>query len=488
MRGFTAATIAALVLCIRAEEEEESEYASYVRVATDANWHETVEKEPLIMVEFYAPWCGACKQMQPYYDKAAKILSELDSPIPLAKLDAIDNTVQAGKVGMTGYPTLKVFRHGVMSDYVGSMSRVDGLEDVLTEFMKGQVGLSSSVISSAKENKETFHKKTLDHVAVVGYFASKTSVDYKYFMQVADTYRGKFAFYHVTDPKVLEDIGYYSANGAVMVYRPWGGKHFKVTYKGAIFKKALSEFVVDNSLPPVGVMNDEMMSLYKAKKSPILRAIVHPDDVSRREQDLIETLKPIQKKHSKSLFFVINEETKEYGHDETELAKGIFVIDDGKKKYQYDASEDGELEAWVAAFVKKELTPYLKSEKIPKAAGAGEVQVVVGKNFNKIVMDKSKDVMLESYAPWCGHCKRLEPVYKELAQAFASSKNLIIAKMDQTANEVPDKAFKATGFPTIVFVTTKDKTPVKYEGQRELEDMVAWIKEHATVKIVEEEL
>ena len=41
-------------------------------------------------------------------------------------------------------------------------------------------------------------------------------------------------------------------------------------------------------------------------------------------------------------------------------------------------------------------------------------RVVVGKNFDEIVNDNTKDVLIEFYAPWCGHCKQLEPKYNEL--------------------------------------------------------------------------
>lgn len=44
------------------------------------------------------------------------------------------------------------------------------------------------------------------------------------------------------------------------------------------------------------------------------------------------------------------------------------------------------------------------------------LQVVVAENFDSIVNDDDKDVLIEFYAPWCGHCKSLEPKYKELGE------------------------------------------------------------------------
>lgn len=40
----------------------------------------------------------------------------------------------------------------------------------------------------------------------------------------------------------------------------------------------------------------------------------------------------------------------------------------------------------------------------------------MAENFDAIVNDDSKDVLIEFYAPWCGHCKSLEPKYKELGE------------------------------------------------------------------------
>ena len=54
-----------------------------------------------------------------------------------------------------------------------------------------------------------------------------------------------------------------------------------------------------------------------------------------------------------------------------------------------------------------------------------------------MVLTADKFVLLEAYAPWCGHCKKLEPIYTELAEKFASNPNVVIAKMDATENEHP---------------------------------------------------
>lgn len=136
---------------------------------------------------------------------------------------------------------------------------------------------------------------------------------------------------------------------------------------------------------------------------------------------------------------------------------------------------------WLLLLAGK-LTPQIKSQSIPKK-NTGPVKVVVGKTFDKIVLDKTKDVLIEFYAPWCGHCKSLEPIYKELGKAVKKEKNLVIAKLDATANDVPEQ-FRVEGFPTIYFAPANNKeNPLKYDGDRTLEGFTKYLKEKATVSL-----
>lgn len=90
----------------------------------------------------------------------------------------------------------------------------------------------------------------------------------------------------------------------------------------------------------------------------------------------------------------------------------------------------------------------MKSEEIPEK-NDGPVKILVGKNFEDEVINNNKDVLVKFYAPWCGHCKTLAPKWEAAAEKLKHNKNIVIAKIDSTANEVPQVTIR--GFPTIKF-------------------------------------
>jgi protein disulfide-isomerase-like protein len=71
--------------------------------------------------------------------------------------------------------------------------------------------------------------------------------------------------------------------------------------------------------------------------------------------------------------------------------------------------------------------------------------------FNKVI-DGSKAALIEFYAPWCGHCKRLTPEYKKLGEAIATNPKLnsrvVIAKVDADQHRELGERFQVQGFPT----------------------------------------
>ena len=81
-------------------------------------------------------------------------------------------------------------------------------------------------------------------------------------------------------------------------------------------------------------------------------------------------------------------------------------------------------------------------------------------------------------APWCGHCKALEPKYETLGKSVLADPSLsgvTIAKMDATANDYDRAAWEVKGYPTIFFKPA-GKKPQLYEGARDADDMLKYIK------------
>lgn len=103
-------------------------------------------------------------------------------------------------------------------------------------------------------------------------------------------------------------------------------------------------------------------------------------------------------------------------------------------------------------------------------------------NFDKIAIS-GKPALVEFFAPWCGHCKTLAPIYEQLAQDFSSQKDKItIAKVDADAEKSLGKRFGIQGFPTIKYFDGKSDKPEDYNGGRDLESLTEFIAKKTGVK------
>lgn len=97
-------------------------------------------------------------------------------------------------------------------------------------------------------------------------------------------------------------------------------------------------------------------------------------------------------------------------------------------------------------------------------------------NFDKVVLKSGKPALVEFFAPWCGHCKTLAPVYEELATNFeAAGSKVTIAKVDADAEKSLGKRFGIQGFPTLKWFDGKSDKPEDYNGGRDLESLTEFI-------------
>lgn len=113
--------------------------------------------------------------------------------------------------------------------------------------------------------------------------------------------------------------------------------------------------------------------------------------------------------------------------------------------------------------------------------------VVVLKESNfEAAMGEFDYALVEFYAPWCGHCKKLAPEYAKAAQELATSNPEIkLCKVDATEEKELASKFEVRGFPTLKFFIKGTSAPIDYEGGRTHPEIVSWLKKRTGPASVE---
>ncbi|CAG8686958.1 14269_t:CDS:2, partial [Acaulospora colombiana] len=410
----------------------------------------------------------------PEYEKAANVLKAEN--IKIASVDCTTEAALCSENDIKGYPTLKVFKEGNASDYNGGRKA-----DLIISYMKKQA--LPAVSDVTVETLDAF--KDSDNIVIIGFWNSKSQNEHDTFNIVAEKLRNDYLFGQTAQDEAAAKAEVTAP--AVVLYKKFD--ELKDVLEGTFDEEKLVEFIKTNSIPLLDEIGPENYASYIDSGLPLAFLFYENDEQRATYGKIIE---PVAKEYKGQINFVYINASKFGGHaDNINLKKqwpafGIQKPEEGLK-YPFDQTKEITTEGiaeFLSKFVNDEIEPSIKSEPIPEK-NDGPVSIVVAHTFEEIIYDKAKDVLVEFYAPWCGHCKKLSPIWDQLGETYSKAKDkIVIAKMNCNDNDIPSNAtFKVSGFPTIKLFKAGDKEIVDYKGDRTLESFIEFIGENAVNKV-----
>jgi len=445
-----------------------------VLVLSDDNFDEAIAKYDYLLVEFYAPWCGHCKKLAPEYEAAAEVLKAQDPPLTIAKVDATEQKALAERFEIKGFPTLAWFNHGTKMDYTGGRTK-----DTIVEWINKKTGPVSAEVDCAG-----MESKAGEAQLALSYFGAMEGDLWDNYMNAArnPAISEKFQFFHTTDGDCASKFGA-SAPGIGLSRRfdesPLG-------YGGAATEDEIVAFAKKASVPRLITFSEDYIEPIFGDKNPAL--ILFTEEADQGYQNVY---KQAAKDLQGEILFVtsgvsegIQSRLAEFVGVEAGDMPTLRLIspEESMLKYVWDgdakAMTGDNVAKFVSDFKAGNLQPHLKSEPIPEPATTEGLTVLVGKSWEDVVKDTSKDVLVKYYAPWCGHCKALAPVWDALAKDVEGIEDLVIAKFDATVNEVAGLDIR--GYPTLKFYPKDNKDGIDYDAGRDEGDFQKWLSEHSS--------
>ncbi|CAN8103344.1 unnamed protein product [Discula destructiva] len=463
-----------LTACVASEDElvvelDKSKFPAFIK------------SNSVVMVDYYAPWCGHCVKFAPKFESAAKKLQQFGVDVKLAKVDCTRQARLCQEHNIRAYPTMKVFKNNeeLYHDYEGPR-RVSAI----VEFMERQTLPTVSDLQT-KQQHDDFLFKEKGEIVLMAYFDSNDDHHPRVLAAAAEKLHEDFPLGKTSDVNAAQAAGV--PFPSLVLYRP--DDEGKVVFDKVWDVDAIKEFAKTGHKPLIGETGAESWRRYTSGSDGPTVFMFHKTEDDRRS--LKKHFSPVAKKYAGSIQFTTAEIPDfqgfaNYLHLRTEPTDSRFpalAIYNGsnKKKYPFDNQQgltEVNIDNFVKSFLDGSLKPSIMSEDIPNQ-DQGPVTTVVANSYDDIVMDANKDVLLYFYRHDCPYCNAMNPVYDTLGSMYKTperAERVVVAKMNLLLNDVHEDI---PYVPYVKLYKAGDKSnPIVYSGDRSARDMVNFIKEH----------
>jgi len=441
-----------------------------------------VSKSEFVVVTFHSTITEQIKEL------SKRVVEEIDRVTSALNQDnrvrfvgvSLDQHPEAmNEFGLSDIPSIVIFRDKYPRVYYGQRTGY-----TMFSFFQDLLTVDPVKIIVNKQEKKQFSSD--DHsVRVVGYF-TKEGESLEAFKMAARHFQGEITFGLVQDPK-LAKTWKLKSEGDISIVKP--GERAINNPNIFTTRDGLVEWIQENKKPLWGILTfQNIYSVWQGIKTTFVVFLKNMDE--HYSKTVLSVFKTLAKQYGPShdiAFVVVDAGVyKEFvqGVGLTDEDLPTFAIFHPSKRKEYFFPKDklqmniNNAKRWLDSFLAGKL------ESIQDKPFYSEQDAVVqvdAENFKEIVLDESKDVLLEFYAPWCGHCASLAPHYKSVALHFKLFPSIILGAFDAQASAVPEQ-YNVTGLPSLLFFpSTNKENPVLFSGYaRDRSGLVQFILEHQT--------
>jgi protein disulfide-isomerase-like protein len=504
--------------------------SEYVTRLTTADFEYSLKQESSAFVEFYAPWCGHCKKLEPEFVSAAKYFQNVREMIGFFKVDATIEKKLAKKYGVDGFPTILYVENITASKY----SIYEGARTAkgIKEFLKQRN--SNLALANLKELKtaEAFSKfLSFKDAVFVGAFESKESEQFKAFIKAASYEEVPYAYtlnadvakaasidtvpgmnIMVNTGEIFKFTGSMTNEHAIdafAIHRQFGST---IYYSARVHKKIFDSqfdsqlilFVKDKGVENKEEfeksmkLNGKLQDMFVAESKKYVKEHGHGTTLPRwvlvrvNKFLLPEDFPYVYKLgHACNIRKEVDFPQLCYFHKKLEgegaSAKNTL------QKYSREAATITSPTAFIQFIedIKDGKVEEIKQSELKPDTTTESSQLIktlVGENFEEKIFNEWKDqnVLVMIYANWCKASISVMPEYEALAEKlFPNTRNIILAKFDAAANEARHKAAKSDKYPRfrLFKASRKDNEEyVEFKGEKGVKPtkqiLTKFVKEH----------
>ncbi|KAK2908583.1 hypothetical protein Q8A67_004420 [Cirrhinus molitorella] len=445
-----------------------------VLVLTKSNFIRALKQYNQLLVHFYAPLSGQSLGSILEFREAAGALKEAESDVRLGGVDVKKEKDLADSLNVTIIPSIRLYLSGDKNNPV-HCPVLKSSASILT-WLKRRKGPSADIISDVTELEKFIGE---DELVVLGLFKDLEEGMVKVFYETAADI-ADLPFGVTAHDKIFSKYEI-SGDTVFLIRKSKPDKQFEM--ESSTVKTDLVQFIRLYEMELVTEYNGVTAS--KILNSAVLNhLLLFINKSEERFEEIYHAFKTTAETFRGKVLFVIidvselrNGRIMEYFRVRPEEAPQVRMVnlsDNVQYQLPSDQFDAHSLLEFCLTYLEGKAKPKLQSEPIPENWDTQPVKELVGMNFEKVAFNHEKNVIVLFYAPWSSESRALFPLWEDLAEHFSENEDVVVAKIDVTANDV--NLHLGEKYPVIkLFPAVYTERVVPYSGKRKLKPIVTFM-------------